>query len=52
MDHRRILDLTLGELVEELKDGSLSPQTALYVYVEKVNFMFDLNKEPISYPGG
>lgn len=35
VDHRRILDLTLGELVEELKDGSLSPQTALYVYVEK-----------------
>ncbi|XP_077307228.1 vitamin D3 hydroxylase-associated protein-like [Lithobates pipiens] len=35
VDHRRILDLTLGELVEELKGGSLSPQTALYVYVEK-----------------
>ncbi|XP_073450047.1 LOW QUALITY PROTEIN: vitamin D3 hydroxylase-associated protein-like [Aquarana catesbeiana] len=35
LDHRRILDLTLVELAEELKDGTLSPETALYVYVKK-----------------
>ncbi|CAI9618064.1 unnamed protein product [Staurois parvus] len=35
LDQQRILDLTLVELAEELKDGALTPETALYVYVQK-----------------
>ncbi|OCT82708.1 hypothetical protein XELAEV_18025238mg [Xenopus laevis] len=32
---RRILNLSLQELTEKLKDGSLSPESVLYTYVDK-----------------
>ncbi|XP_075037651.1 vitamin D3 hydroxylase-associated protein-like isoform X2 [Mixophyes fleayi] len=35
VDASRILSLSLAELVEQLKKGSLSPETVLHVYVEK-----------------
>ncbi|XP_073517249.1 vitamin D3 hydroxylase-associated protein-like isoform X2 [Phyllobates terribilis] len=35
LDSRTILDLTLLELTENLQDGSLSPESVLYSYIEK-----------------
>ncbi|XP_063795602.1 vitamin D3 hydroxylase-associated protein-like isoform X2 [Pseudophryne corroboree] len=35
IDPSRILSLSLAELVDELKKGSLSPEAALHVYMEK-----------------
>ncbi|XP_040264432.1 vitamin D3 hydroxylase-associated protein-like isoform X1 [Bufo bufo] len=42
MDVSRILSLPLVELVEQLKKGSLSPETVLHVYMEK---SLEVNKE-------
>ncbi|XP_075688165.1 vitamin D3 hydroxylase-associated protein-like [Rhinoderma darwinii] len=35
VDVRTILELTLVELTEKLKDGSLTPESVLYSYIEK-----------------
>ncbi|KAM4642205.1 vitamin D3 hydroxylase-associated protein-like [Discoglossus pictus] len=35
VDRRRVLNLPLMELIEELRDGSISPDCALYSYIEK-----------------
>ncbi|XP_053325974.1 vitamin D3 hydroxylase-associated protein-like [Spea bombifrons] len=42
VDSGRILSLSLAELVEQLKNGTLSPESALYVYIEKA---LEVNKE-------
>ncbi|XP_040264436.1 vitamin D3 hydroxylase-associated protein-like [Bufo bufo] len=35
VDSKKILELTLRELTEKLKDGSLTPEIILYSYIEK-----------------
>ncbi|KAM8930075.1 vitamin D3 hydroxylase-associated protein-like isoform 2-T2 [Pelodytes ibericus] len=42
VDSGRILSLPLLELVEQLKKGSVTPESALYVYIEKA---LEVNKE-------
>ncbi|XP_068095698.1 vitamin D3 hydroxylase-associated protein-like [Hyperolius riggenbachi] len=44
VESQKIRDLTLVELAEKLKDGSISPESALYSYVEKaLDVHSDLN---------
>ncbi|XP_069616426.1 vitamin D3 hydroxylase-associated protein-like [Ranitomeya imitator] len=42
LDSGAILELTLLELTEKLKDGSLSPESVLYSYIEKA---LEVNKD-------
>ncbi|XP_063283823.1 vitamin D3 hydroxylase-associated protein-like isoform X2 [Pelobates fuscus] len=42
VDVARVLSLSLAELVEQLRKGALTPETALYAYIEKA---LEVNKE-------